>query len=465
MSFHNSDQVPVVPGFLQPIDTNKISRQLKLIDEGTKRGAEELPKQTSTIMDSVEQTVIQKVESEWAWQGDALIKLLRAYADRLLGFSVSARAAELRLKARNAQARLENASVQAGGALGPLKEAFIAARNELNAFQVKNRIKRPARNPTARWTTVGLLILLISVESVLNGTFFARASQYGLIGGIGTAIGISLVNIIFSFLLGLGPARLINYRFFPVRLLGLLATLLGFFALFTLHAFAVHYRDAMAEVPEARAFQVALQTLMREPWSIQSLASAYLFGLGVLFTIGSFWKGYRFDDPYPFYGAMWRRNEAARIAYSDEHQQFFDGLEEVREETIEELRAGITTIPLYPQKTAQILAQRNAQLGSFRIYETNVETACNQLLQIYRNANQQSRSTAAPVHFDQRWKLSYSFMDNPQVRELIVDPPSDEPTVKPVVEELRKDAEALLAQYSTLLHQYPNPSAIVEGFK
>jgi hypothetical protein len=465
MSFHNTDQVPVVPGFLQPIETNKISRQLKLVEEGSKRGRGELPKQNSAVWDEIEQTIIQKIESEWAWQGDALIKLLRAYADRLLGFSVSARAAELRLKAKNAQARLENASVQAAGALGPLKESFIGARNELDTFQLKNRIKRPARNPSARWTTVGLLILLISVESVLNGTFFAKGSQYGLIGGIGTAIGISVVNVIFSFLLGLGPARFINYRFFPVTFLALLATLVGVFALLAVHAFAVHYRDAMAQVPEAQAFQVAVQTLVREPWSVQSLASAYLFGLGVLFTIGSFWKGYRFDDPYPFYGAMWRRYETALIAYADEHQQFFDGLEDVREETIAELRAGITTIPLYPQKTAQILAQRNAQLGSFRIYETNVETACNQLLQIYRGANQQIRTTPAPDHFNERWKLSNSFLDNPQVRELIVDPPCDEPTVKPVVEELQKDAGALLAQYSTLLHQYPNPSAIVESSK
>jgi hypothetical protein len=187
-----------------------------------------------------------------------------------------------------------------------------------------------------------------------------------------------------------------------------------------------------------------------------------LFGLGVLFTIASFWKGYRFDDPYPFYGAMWRRSEAARIAYSDQHQKLFDGLATVREDTIAELQAGITTIPLYPQKTAQILAQRNAQLGSFRAYETNVETAGNQLLQIYRGANEKSRTSPAPDHFGERWKLPYSFLDDSKVVQLSVDPPSDEPTIKHVVAELQNDAESLLAQYSTLLHQYPNPTAMVE---
>jgi hypothetical protein len=36
------------------------------------------------VWDEIEQTIIQKIESEWTWQGDALIKLLRAYANRLL---------------------------------------------------------------------------------------------------------------------------------------------------------------------------------------------------------------------------------------------------------------------------------------------------------------------------------------------------------------------------------------------
>jgi hypothetical protein len=131
----NADQVAPIPGFLKPIDTNAIARQLKLSEKGSERGAEELPHADEDILDGVEQTIIQKIESEWAWQGDALLKTLRAYADRLVGYSVSAKLAELRLVAQDARARFQNASVQADAELGPLKEAFIAARNELRAFR------------------------------------------------------------------------------------------------------------------------------------------------------------------------------------------------------------------------------------------------------------------------------------------------------------------------------------------
>src|SRR5262249_49712347 len=128
-------------------------------------------------------------------------------------------------------------------------------------------------------------------ESVLNGVFFAKGSERGLIGGIGIAIGISLVNVTFAWLLGLGPARFINYRNIIIRLLGFLATVAGFAGLVALHAFAAHYRDAMAHFPEDQAWSVALQTLSSAPWAISSLSTAYLFGLGILFAIGSFWKG------------------------------------------------------------------------------------------------------------------------------------------------------------------------------
>jgi len=107
--------VAVIPGFLRPIDTQAIARQLKPSEKGSERGFEELPRSDENVWDAVEHTVIQKIEAEWAWQGDSLLKTLRAYADRLVGFSVSAKVAELRLVARNASARFQNASLQAEG--------------------------------------------------------------------------------------------------------------------------------------------------------------------------------------------------------------------------------------------------------------------------------------------------------------------------------------------------------------
>jgi hypothetical protein len=454
----DQDQPGVVPGFLRPIDTKAISKELRLSESGAERGKENLPRSDERIWDAVEQTVTQKVEAEWTWQGDTLIKTLRAYADRLVGFSVSSKLAELRLIAQDTRARFLNASVQADAELGPLKESYIGARDELRRFRSKQRLERPARTVKRRGMTIGLLIFLVAAESLVNGLFFASSSDYGLVGGIGTAVGISAVNIIFAFMFGLTAIRFINYRNKAVRVLALLATLVGTAGLLLLHAFSMHYRNALAAVPEDQAFTEAVRTLFSDSFAIGSLPSGYLFGLGILFAIAAIWKGYRYDDPYPFYGAVWRRAEAARIAYSEEHQFLFDDLEEHKENAISQIKAGIAIIPLFPQRCAQIRIQRVAQIDAFRAYENSVETAANQLLQIYRDENLRRRTTVPPAHFAERWKLPHSFLKSGQAIELTAESRTPEPEISTVLAELQQECTTLLGQYAELLLRNPHPT-------
>jgi hypothetical protein len=208
----------------------------------------ELPESHDAILDSAEQLIIQRIKSEWAWQGGELINNLRAYATRLVSYSVSTEFHRLQLEGRNALADLRSASGRALAELGPLRDAYLDAREELLSFRNWHRLKRPARDPAHRWTTFGLLFLLVAIESVLNGIFFAQGSEFGLVGGVGTAVGISCMNVILGFVIGLGPARWINRRNFVIRTVGVISTLVLISALVGLHAFAAHFRDATAAV-------------------------------------------------------------------------------------------------------------------------------------------------------------------------------------------------------------------------
>src|SRR5262249_1078937 len=154
---------------------------------------------------------------------------------------------------------------------------------------------------------------------------------------IGIAVGISIVNVIFSFMLGLWPARWINHRNWLVKILALLTTIAGIGGLILLHGFAAHYRDAVAALGEAQGMTAALNSLPHSPWLLADMNSYYLFGLGLLAAITAFYKGCTFDDPYPFYGAKSRAVEDAREAYSDEHAELFDGLAEIKDDTIQNL--------------------------------------------------------------------------------------------------------------------------------
>jgi hypothetical protein len=133
----------VVPGFLRPLDIKRIAQELNIAVLAAERGRKDAPSADEDTFDSVEQSIVQRIESECSWHGGEFIANLRAYATRLLGCSIPAEFANLQLSGQNALTRLRSASVQAAAELGPLREAYLAARNELQSFRVRHRLERP----------------------------------------------------------------------------------------------------------------------------------------------------------------------------------------------------------------------------------------------------------------------------------------------------------------------------------
>jgi hypothetical protein len=447
-----------VQGFMKPIDTAAIAQKLKLDDVAASRGSKGLPAATSSQLDGIEQQITQAIEGEWTWNGNDLINNLRAYSQRLIEFSVSTELARLDLIAKNTLARLRDANNRAEAELGPMREYFIACRDELSDFRKRHRLRRTARHKSGRWTTLGLLTLLIGVESAFNGAFFAKGSEFGLLGGVVIAIVISFINVIVAFFLGLFPMRWINHRNFIIKLAGLVLSITGLTTLIGLHCFSAHYRDAIAIVGEDKAMSSAVQTLEAAPYVLADLNSYYLFGIGLLWASFAIWKGYNFDDPYPRYGACYRRAANAREDYSDEHSRLFDDLEDIKEETIGELQNGIRAIPLFPQKAGQVRAQRDAYLKQFGAYEHAAESAANQLLARYRDANRAHRKSPSPIYFDRPWKLPNRFLEDANVLAAMAEPVTRQLDAHAAITELATLSQSVLDEYEKLMIKYPHPT-------
>ena len=453
-----SNQPVTVPGFLRPIDTTRLGNDLRIAELAAERGQQDLPSTNSRSFDSVEQDIVHTIESEWGWQGGEFVNSLRAYAQRLVGYSIQSEFTKLEIEARDTLAKLRAADHRAEADLGPLREKFLGARDALVEFRKKHNLSRIAFSPAGRWTTFGLLGFIVSIESLLNGVFFSKGSDFGLVGGIGIAIAISFVNVCFCFILGLGPARGINLRNFLWKSLSFITTSAGIAATVALHGFAAHYRDAVGRFGEDRAFGEALAAIAAAPASLADVYSYLLFILGLLFSLGAFYKGYKFDDAYPFYGAKFRRAEEARDDYSDEHAELFDELESIKNDTIQSLEYGITSIPLFPQQAANIRAQRAALVQTFRGYETAVATAVNQLLSKYRDENRKHRSTPVPAYFDEQWRIVHSFLDSADVQILTAERNEKDIDTTHALNELGRYSKEVISEYEKLLLVYPHPT-------
>jgi hypothetical protein len=456
-AIRGNEKPMTVPGFLRPIDTGAMARELNLEAEAAQRGQSNTPPSNASVPDLIEQKILQRIESEWTWQGGELINSLRAYTQRLIGYSVESEFTRLDVQANDTLARLREADHRAEAELGPLREHYVALRNELHDFKKRHRLTRAARANARRWTTFGFLFILVALEATANGLFFAKGSEFGIVGGVGTAVVISLLNVSFCFILGLWPMRWISHRNLPVKVSGLVLSLAGIAGLVALHGFAAHYRDAMAAVGESRALRVAFDTLRDSAWKLADLNSYYLFSMGLFFGLLSIYKGATFDDPYPGYGPSSRRHEDARQDYSDRHADLFDDLADIKDKTVQALDQGIQQIPLYPQQAAHIRAQRAGLIQSFRGYETAVESAANQLLAQYRDTNRKWRSTPIPAYFDRTWVLPHSFLKSAEVTTLTADD-EERPDMRATLAELRRLSQDVLSEYEKLMVNFPHPT-------
>jgi hypothetical protein len=411
-------------------------------------------------LDSNEGRIVQRLEGEWQWHGAELVNNLKAFSGRLLAVSVHTEFARLDLAAQNALSRLQSANHRAESELGPLREAYISARDELSDFKAKHRLKRAARNPPSRRVTIGLLIILISVEAVANSVFFEKGSDLGWLGGLWTAVCISAVNVVVAFAIGLFPMRWTRHRNFLIVLFGYALSAAGLCALISIHAIAAHLREVTAVVGEEAALLAAVDSLKANPLGLKDLNSYYLFVMGIVWAVVAARKGFTFDDPYPGYGAHFRRADVARRTYSDEHDNLFEDLADIKEDTVREIDNGIARIPLFPLQATQIRAEREALRQNFKGYEAAVSTAANQLLSRYRDKNRIARSTPAPQYFDTSWQLPHSYLNDAAVQAQLAEPPSQQMNPNQALEKLRAMSSAVLNEYNTLMLSYPHPTKI-----
>jgi hypothetical protein len=447
-------------GLLAPLDVARVARELDLRTRGEERGRKNLPRSDQTALDEVEQEIVQTVTSTWTLQRDEVIGTLKALGDRIARFNVDVEVAGLRLVAQSIIARFTASRQYIRGELARLKEAATTAARELREFKDANALTRPARPRANLWSAGGVLLVVLVVESVMNGFFFAEGAAMGLLGGTGIAFSISAANVVGCLFLGWGPARYTNIRSIPKRLFAY-AICVGAAALIVcLHLFAAHCRAAVALHGEARGYEEAFTVMWQSPLTLPDMKSWYLFFLGLLSACVAVWKGYRQDDPYPHYGAVYRRAHKAEVDYDEAYKSLFDELAEVRDEAIDRFETALKNMPAGAQYAQSAHEQASALVERFAAYEDHLEECCNTLLSVYRDANRSSRATEPPARFDQRWRLT------PRTSLSIPNPPrfvaSDQRGAQDEITSLHRE---VLGHYQALLTEADHPESMREKWQ
>lgn len=385
-----------------PIDVDRIAASLRLERQGGKRGEKNQPASDEVNLDLIEQEIVDHV-AEFRHMGvNKFEEHIQMHADRIAradGVSSEIQTAtgnakiDFKTEIKNWKNRLDDDEYY----LGPI---II----ELEHFRQENRIIRTLHEAGGFfwWCVWSGSILLL--ESALNGVFFSKAHELGLIGGIATALGISVINIGVASL-SAWVSRNFNHRRIGRKIIGALA-FPGALFLPVFNFFVAHFRNAAeAGKPWDAAASHAIQRLQTDPLGLGSIEAWLLGLLGVLVAAIASWKTYASGDPYPGYGRVWRKNRYAREAYIQSTEDAMSSLSNTRDKAVEELESAISNMEAKCSEAETALNELAVLRNQLVAFLEQCDQKTNLLLTIYRNANRATRTTSSPEHFSSTFRF------------------------------------------------------------
>lgn len=386
------------------IDVATISGKLGLAKQGARRGAQDQPGADERELDPVENAAVGEVARLRRIGLEAFENHLSTYARRLDELTVAR--SEISGIAEMAVADYHALVVGRAPRLFIRARRFVDVERQLAAFRSRNRLEGPAADRMALTLQIGILLILVAIESALNGYFFAQGNTFGLIGGVSVALSVSVVNVGFSWVFG-RLATYLNHRHPLRRLFGVVAGLAFLAWMAGLNLFVAHFRDAATGgVPWETALQDSVAAFAADPIGLANFESWILALFGALVSLSSAWKGWSWDDPYPGYGPLYRRRMRIAEDYADELDETLEELQEQRDEACANLDEARRLLLVGIRESADVLTARHGLARQLPEFLAQADHAANHLLSIYRDANRAARSTAAPEHFSQRFAFA-----------------------------------------------------------
>ncbi len=396
-------------GALPPITAHHLAEVVEAGRHGATDALENQPAPSSAVPSQTEMTLLARViELFTAIRQEASATLNGLQAE------ISARREAFTQERYEGRIRSIEASMRAllnrhGGELEQRVYDALKAKREYEYFNYIH--KRTADPKVDKWQFILLfLIVPLTLESLLNGNFFAEASEFGLVGGAATAVIISALNIALGFLVGLGPARYCQHVR-ATHLFWALPAYVGLIILIVMFNLAVgHYREMLIATPDARSLQV-LPRLLESPFAITELKSAALVIIGCIVAFAAAVKGYSAFGSYPGHGSAYKRWRQRWEAVEEERRRLDVAL-------LPELEALRSRIDGFKEdcarESSRLQATRAAAEEARDLYAARLgqlRAAKDAALMQYREANLRVRTDMPPAYFSQT--LNVADIDQP----------------------------------------------------
>jgi len=404
------------------INIERIAKDLRIAKRGHEDGAREIPSSDAMSQTTAEMAAVEAVRR---LRREALSNFdleVQAYKQRING--TKSDSSEIKLKIGDAISTLERLEKEEELHLEPTRRDVAAYQIKLSDFLSRNKAVAPPRPRTNLFFTLTLLLFLLALESVINGQLFAERNEMGIVGGVVQAFLISAINIALGMLAGIYQRKM-NLPNVGGKLIGFSAVI-AWLAIALPFNFAVaHFRDALeTSATWGEALHISVAEILTEPLGLDSLASWMLLIIGLLVTLVSFIKGLGMSDPIPGFNAIWDHSERAISGYANGYSDAHRRLDQEFQEQRNQLQSEVERRRVELRSAADALFSRSAMSSGMSTFLETTNLSVNQLLKMYREANQRARKTAAPKYFDDMFVFEVSTLldvDDPGLGRNFVD--------------------------------------------
>ena len=437
------------------IDTDRLAQELRLKERGNERGASNSPDETEDALDSVEMSIVTRIE-EIRRKGLENYSLNReAYTRRLN--SATAAHVEVKSIARRASGDFHGQITSFRSQMTKLVMDVQNWQAAVDNFQKKHGIDRPAYSKGNLLIAATILIACVLVETLLNGYLFAQKNELGLLGGAMVAGLVSVVNVGVSTVAGLF-SRLVRHRNFFAKLAGIAIIISWIASMVGLNLAVAHFRDAIETLGGwSEAATASLDHLKSDPLGLRSIESWLLMAWGSLISIVAFLKFVYFGEPYPGYQRISSRRDQALSDYAYMLDDAVSSLEGSRDDAIDELQEAGQIVQEKIGDAVDALYGRHMLKGHLQAFldQSNIQT--NALLSVYRDANRNKRTKPAPKHFDTNYSFS-SFEETEPEAQAKTEARTEVSAVMKVVEDAIEDIHR---EHKQMLADFPRSDIIV----
>lgn len=394
---------PYVPGSsrLPTLDVADWSKKAKLAERAVRRGESNLPPTESTDLDEIEIEILNLIDTCRQEAVSTTQKEIQRYTEDLQSIRSSSVLSEVIQQIRSAIGDMKALSHSAKTELYDARERVRSTKQELQIFRKVNELThRNAEEPTLVFGVL-LLVVFFLGEVIVNATFLSEGSSGGMIGGLGLAIGFSVINIGLPVILFASWVRYLFHQRYILKLFGFVGAAIWFTLAITLNMGLGHYRIALVSLVDNPAV-VAWTAIGERLLNFGDTESAILFVLGFSLGLAALLDRFFLSDRYPEYTKKTKNFRHALDDYKLLKSEKIEQLQDKRDNYIKNADEALTKADERLTRFHEKLARRrNLHQNEFPQYMMHLENKQAELLKRYRAINSEHRTEAPPRYFEE----------------------------------------------------------------